>query len=283
MAAGMGVSRLDAVCAPGRTAVITGAASGIGRETALVLAGRGMNVVLADVNETAVQQVAQELIRQHGAERVLAVAVDVGLVGAMASLADRVAGHLGDVSLLMNNAVTRAGGGVFEPLEGWQQAVQVNLWGVIHGVRAFLPRMLDSPAPAMVVNCGSKQGITNPPGNSAYNMTKAALKSYTESLAHALRDRADAAVTAHLLIPGWTTTGEREHEPGAWLPGQVVERMLQGLQRGDFYILCPDNEVTLETDARRIEWAAGDIIHNRPALSRWDPDHAAQFEAFKRG
>jgi hypothetical protein len=131
-----------------------------------------------------------------------------------------------------------------------------------------------------VVNTGSKQGITNPPGNSAYNVTKAAVKAYTEALQHELRNHAGAQVSAHLLIPGWTTTGGREHKPGAWLPDQVIDVLVDALNRGDFYILCPDDEVTPAMDRDRILWAAGDVTENRPPLSRWHGDYDDAFTHF---
>jgi hypothetical protein len=80
-----------------------------------------------------------------------------------------------------------------------------------------------------------------------------------------------------LLIPGFTTTGSREHRPEAWWPEQVVDFMVKGLERGDFYILCPDNEVSTVMDHDRIHWAAQDITENRPALSRWHPNWAEAF------
>jgi hypothetical protein len=154
----------------------------------------------------------------------------------------------------------------------------VNFWGVLNGVDAFLDTMIAQAAPSMIVNVGSKQGITNPPGHPIYNIAKAAVKTYTEGLQHELRgDPASAGrVSAHLLVPGWTTTGTAEHKPGAWLPRQVVELMAAGLRRGDFYIVCPDDEVTPEMDRRRILWSAQDITENRPPLSRWHPDWAAR-------
>ena len=106
---------------------------------------------------------------------------------------------------------------------------------------------------------------------------KTALKTYTEALEHELRSNpsnANRRVTAHLLIPGWTTTDSQEHKPGAWLPEKVVDRMLSGMGRGDFYIVCPDDEVTEDIDRKRILWAAGDITENRPPLSRWHRDYA---------
>jgi short-subunit dehydrogenase len=111
-------------------------------------------------------------------------------------------------------------------------------------------------------------------------VSKAALRTYTEGLQHELRNREGCRITAHLLIPGWTTTGKREHKPGAWLPDQVIDFMLAALDRGDFYIVCPDGETTSEMDQKRILWSAGDLVENRPALSRWHPDYAREFMRF---
>ena len=98
------------------------------------------------------------------------------------------------------------------------------------------------------------------------------MKHYTEALEHELRNEGGARVTAHLLIPGWTTTGKAEHKQGAWLPTQVVQFMIDAVNERSFYVLCPDDEVTAEMDRKRVEWAACDITENRPPLSRWHPD-----------
>ena len=132
---------------------------------------------------------------------------------------------------------------------------------------------------------GSKQGITTPPGNAAYNVSKAALKAYAEALQYELRTTEGCRISAHLLIPGFTFTGItaariKEKPPAAWTPEQVVEFLLEALTRGDFYVLCPDNDVTRVTDEKRMAWAMGDVIENRPALSRWHPDWTAAFEAY---
>jgi NAD(P)-dependent dehydrogenase (short-subunit alcohol dehydrogenase family) len=213
----------------------------------------------------------------RGPKGILKAPTDVVDPEQVKRLRDTVIAKFGKVNLLANNAATRIGRGNEAPLADWRRAVDVNLWGPILGVRAFLPVMLASTEPGVIVNVGSKQGITNPPGHPVYNMTKAALKAYTESLEHELRsspNNVGRRVTAHLLIPGWTTTGTQEHKPGAWLPEQVVDAMLSGIARGDFYIICPDGEVTAEMDKKRILWAAGDMTENRPALSRWHPDYA---------
>lgn len=152
-------------------------------------------------------------------------------------------------------------------------------------VQTFAPAMLAQGTAGAIVNTGSKQGITCPPGDTAYNVSKAGVKVMTEALAHSLRETEGGRITAHLLIPGSTFTGmtrgtRTEKPPGAWTPDQVVDMLVVGMAAGDFYILCPDNEVTRAVDERRIAWAAGDIIHNRPALSRWHPDHKAAFAAF---
>ncbi len=268
---------------PGRAAVVTGSASGIGLAAARRCASLGMKVCLADIAASALREAAREVatLAAGGGDDILALPADVSSIDDMEALRDAVYEKFGDVGLLMNNAVTRGGGGIWGDAREWRETMDVNFWGVVNGVRAFVPRMIEQNAPSIVVNCGSKQGITNPPGNAAYNVTKAALKAYTEALQHELRSSEDCPVGAALLIPGWTTTRGREHQPGAWLPDQVIDFMLAALEKGDFYILCPDGEVTEEMDHQRILWAAGDITENRPPLSRWHPDFVQAFEKFK--
>ena len=106
------------------------------------------------------------------------------------------------------------------------------------------------------------------------------MNAYTQNLARDLRERPGSQVSAHLLIPGWTTTGDAEHRPGAWLPEQVVGHMADALERDAFFILCPDDETPNEIDHKRIVWNALDIVLDRPALSRWHPDHKDAFAAF---
>jgi hypothetical protein len=264
---------------PDNVGVVTGAALGIGRAMCRRFAEAGMSVVVADLPGEELDRTVDALkaISRRGLDGILKAPTDVADPEQVQRLRDTVMARFGKVNLLANNAATRIGRGHEAPLADWRRAVDVNLWGPILGARAFVPTMLASTEPGVVVNVGSKQGITNPPGHPVYNMTKAALKAYTEGLEHELRSNPDNAsrhVTAHLLIPGWTTTGMQEHKPSAWLPEQVVDAMLSGIARGDFYIICPDGEVTAEMDKKRILWAAGDMTENRPPLSRWHPDYA---------
>jgi NAD(P)-dependent dehydrogenase (short-subunit alcohol dehydrogenase family) len=273
----------------GNVAVITGAASGIGLAAARKLAGRGMKVALADLGGPRLDEAARQVAAAspNGSTDVLAFPTDVARRGDATALRDHVIGKFGPVSLLMNNAGVGQNPGLpWENSDAWKSLVDVNLWGVVHGVEAFVPGMLAAAKPGVIINTGSKQGITSPPGNSAYNLSKAALKSFSESLAHALRATCGERISAHLLIPGSTftgMTGVAEKPAGAWTPEQVIEFMLERLAAGDFYVLCPDNEVDRATDERRIRWAADDIVLNRPALSRWHPDYQAAFARYLSG
>ncbi|WP_095086991.1 SDR family NAD(P)-dependent oxidoreductase [Mesorhizobium sophorae] len=272
---------------PDNTAVITGAASGIGLAAAKRLALMGMKIVLADIGSARLDDASRAVSAIAGEDAVLAVAADVSNADEVDRLAERAFGAFGDVSLLMNNAgVGNNPGKPWENRDAWRRLLDINFWGVVHGVEAFAPRMLASAKPGLIVNTGSKQGITTPPGNLAYNVSKAGVKTYTEGLAHALRNEPGAHLAAHLLIPGFTftglTEGATEKPAGAWSGEQVIDFMLESLTRGDFYILCPDNEAARPLDEKRMAWAIGDIIENRPALSRWHPDYKENFAAFMK-
>jgi len=270
--------------AAGKVAVVTGAASGIGRATAVRLAELGMNVCLVDREAPALEAAAAAL---PGAGHA-AFALDVNDRAAVEALAAQVARDHGPVALLMNNAGVGGGGDALSNPDGWTRVMGVNFFGVLHGVQAFALAMADSGEPGLVINTGSKQGITQPPGDTAYNVSKSAVKAMTEGLEHTLRNRPGCQVSAHLLIPGFTYTGMTarrapEQPPAAWTPEQVVERMLQGIAAGEFYILCQDNETTRAQDEKRILWAAQDLIENRPALSRWHPQWQDAFAKFMAG
>ncbi|MEM9116119.1 MAG: SDR family NAD(P)-dependent oxidoreductase [Myxococcota bacterium] len=269
--------------AEAKVAVITGGASGIGLAAAMALSKRGMRICLADLEQTALER-ATKLV---GGDTFGAV-TDVARRESVDALRDMVFERFGQVDLLLNNAGTAGGSPkTFSGPDHWDRIIGVNLWGVVHGLQSFVPRMVKQGTPGAVINTGSKQGLTNPPGNAAYNASKAAVRTITESLAHELRNIEGCKLTAHLLIPGFTYTGMvaramPERPPAAWTPEQVVERLLESLSRGEFYVICPDNEVTTAIDHARMQWNLDDIIHNRPALSRWHPEFQDTFTRFMK-
>lgn len=270
----------------GRVAVITGGAGGIGAAAALEFAKLKMKVAIADVNEAALQKVGQEVAQIVGESNVLVIPTDVSKLDDVVRLRDRVYEAWGEVAVLMNNAGIGLRGTSWEGLENWHKIIDVNLFGIVNVQQTFAPSMIHQENAAAIINTGSKQGITNPPGNAAYNASKAAVKSLTEGLAHELRNSPNANVTAHLLIPGWVWTGltgkkEGDEKPnGAWTAQETVLYMLDKLHEGKFYILCPDNETKKEVDQLRILWGASDVAEGRPALSRWHQDYKALFDEY---
>ena len=194
--------------APGRVAVITGAASGIGFAAAKKFAALGMKVAMADLDPDATRAAAAEVAHLSRAKGdVKGFAVDVSDPAAVVAFKDAVYAAFGEVALLMNNAGVGNGGGVFGDPERWRRLIDVNLFGVVNGVQAFGPSMVAQKTPAAIVNTGSKQGITCPPGDTAYNVSKAGVKVVTEALAYELANTPGCEVSAHLLIPGFTFTG----------------------------------------------------------------------------
>eukprot|EP00567_Pseudictyota_dubia_P013972 CAMPEP_0197464532 /NCGR_PEP_ID=MMETSP1175-20131217/64070_1 /TAXON_ID=1003142 /ORGANISM="Triceratium dubium, Strain CCMP147" /LENGTH=318 /DNA_ID=CAMNT_0043000513 /DNA_START=418 /DNA_END=1374 /DNA_ORIENTATION=+ len=295
----------------GNTAVITGASSGIGKAASVMCAARGMNVWMVDVDKEelpAAREVVLKAAANGDSQKIEAVIADVSNLAAMEGLSDRVFADGGKCHFLFNNAGIMGGGGALTPMDAVQRVVGINTYGPIHGCLAFVPKMKESGEVGLIVNTGSKQGITCPPSNWTYNMSKAALKAYTEGLEHELRtERLESGgkLRAALLVPGWVNTeimakkvrdaakaaGDdynkdkvffHEDKPasGAWMSPQVVDFMLEELDKERFYILCPDNDVNREVDNLRMDWAMHDLIENRPPLSRWHPDYKDKFNEY---
>jgi len=292
------------VFAKDRVAVITGSAGGIGLAMAKRCASLGMKVFLADVVAGDLEKAVAAVTEAAGgdASRVASKICDVGDYDQIEALKQEAYGKFGEVGFLMSNAGIGAGGGPFEKRDKWQKVLQVNLWGVINTTQAFTQAMIDQGTDCLIVNTGSKQGITCPPGNTAYNVSKAGVKVLTEGLQHQLRSTENCKVSAALLIPGWVNTEiqrrakeeelgraagldelffcEEKPAAGAWMPDQIVDYFFAKLSEGNFYIICPDNDVTEEVDKKRMQWSAMDIPSGRPPLSRWHPDHKEAFDAF---
>jgi len=269
-------------------AVITGGASGIGFAAALAFARDGMKVCIADVDQARLAEAATKLSSASSTTHVMTFAVDVSKAESVTELERTVRERFGGTDILMNNAGIQPGSTLFGEPDNWQRIIGVNMWGIINGARIFAPNMIARGKAGLIINTGSKQGITTPPGDPAYNVSKAGVKAFTEALQHELRNTRDCRVTAHLLIPGFvftglTAKGRTEKPAGAWTAEQTVNFMLARLEAGDFYILCPDNDVPRALDEKRMLWAAGDIVENRPPLSRWHPDYADAFAKFVKG
>lgn len=234
----------------GHTAVITGGASGIGLSLAKRCFNYGMKVLVADWDEETLSAAPKNVGGEIGT-----IKVDVSKTDDWARLKSKVdADFKGQVNLLALNAAVGTKSSWDSP-DAFRQVVDVNLFGVINGINTFLPSVkstASSGSPSAVVITGSKQGITNPPGNPAYNASKSAVKTIAEHLSFDLRDEKNLSV--HLLVPGWTFTGLSGNRPGAgkekpdgaWWPDQVVDYLEKKMAEGQFWALCPDDQVTEE-------------------------------------
>ena len=187
-----------------KVAVITGAASGIGRAIAFRCASEGMKVVLADIELPALDEVEQAL-RATGAT-VLAAQTDVSKAGEMEALAHRTLDTFGAVHLLFNNAGVGTGSTVWESsLADWQWVIGVNLWSVIYGVRVFVPIMLAQDTECHIVNTASVAGLLPYHPSAPYQVTKHAVVAITENLCYSLAER-HAKLRVSVLCPGWVNT-----------------------------------------------------------------------------
>lgn len=221
----------------GKVAVITGAASGIGRALAEQCAHEEMKVVLADVEVAALEE-TEDTLRTKGAE-VLAVPTDVADGESVATLAQKTLDHFGAVHLLCNNAGVAVGGPIWQAsLTDWEWVLGVNLWGVIHGIRTFVPMMLAQEEACHIVNTASIAGLVSTPGLGVYNVTKHSVVTLSETLYQEVQ-MAGSHIGVSVLCPGWVKTriGESQrNRPGVDNPtpsrlgsGAMAEAIANGL------------------------------------------------------
>ena len=267
---------------PGKVAVVTGAASGIGRAVATRAAAEGMKVVLADIEENALKEATDEL-GANGAD-VIAAVTDVSDLASVTELRDRALGEFGAVHLVHNNAGVGTGGPIWEvPEEDWRWILGVNLWGVVHGIAAFVPLFMQQ-GEGHVVNTASIAGLTTAPFLGPYNATKQAVVAISETLFKDLQAAGVSGVGVSVLCPGFVQTriAESDRNRPSWAPGrdvegaaemrgliqdligggippeQVAERVLDAVRTNTFYILThPELRGALQT---RFD----DILEGRP-------------------
>ncbi len=214
-----------------KVAVITGAASGIGLALAKRFAREGMKLVLADIEEENLRRVEQEF-RKAGVP-VLAIRTDVSRGQDVERLAEKTLATFGAVHIVCNNAGVAPGGAVWENTTAdWEWVLGVNLWGVIHGVRVFVPIMLRQDTPCHVVNTASVAGLLSPPGMGIYCVSKHAVVTLTECLYHDLVERG-AKIGASVLCPAYVPTGiiDSERNRPALLRNPTRPRSPEDLER----------------------------------------------------
>jgi NAD(P)-dependent dehydrogenase (short-subunit alcohol dehydrogenase family) len=188
----------------GKVAAVTGAASGLGRSMALAFAAEGMDLALADVDEVNLSSVQEEVLAKG--VRTITLKVDVSNAQQVEIFRDQTLTRLGGVHVVCNNAGVSPLGAVWESsVADWQWILGVNLWGVVHGVRAFAPHLIAQDE-GHIVNTASVSGLISPPGSGAYNVTKHAVVALSESLHHDLRER-NSKVGVSVLCPAYVPTG----------------------------------------------------------------------------
>ncbi|HXU90033.1 MAG TPA: SDR family NAD(P)-dependent oxidoreductase, partial [Methylomirabilota bacterium] len=262
----------------GKTAVVTGGASGIGRALCLALGGRGARVVVADVDEAGIAATCQDIAAAGG--RAIGVRTDVSRLGDVQALADRAFAEWGAVHVLCNNAGVVVHGGLETATHlDWEWVIGVNLWGVIHGIEAFVPRMIARGEPGHIVNTASMAGLVASKGLGVYNTSKYAVVGLSETLA---KDLKPYRIGVSVLCPMGVETRIRESERnrpvslrndrtaggepvelvGRYLAADVVADMvLAAIRANELYVITHDEALEpLRRRAERLERA----VRSRP-------------------
>ncbi len=252
----------------GRVAVVTGAASGIGRALARRFAADGAHVVMADVVADSLEAAAGDLAAAGG--DVLAVPTDVTDPGAVDDLARRTLDHFGAVHVVCNNAGTLAQGPVWEiGLDDWHRVMDVNFWGVLHGVHSFVPILLEQGQPAHIVNTASMAGVVTLPGIGPYVASKHAIVSLSEVL-YADLAAVGAPIGVSVLCPGYVPTRlgqpDRQAPVPAAAPGQVsvddvADDVVDAIATDRFYVF------THRGSTRRVEERMRAIVDDGAPVS----------------
>ena len=286
----------------GKTAVLTGAGSGFGLECARIGARLGMNLVLVDVQQDALDRASEEA-RAAGAE-VMSFTTDVAQAGQMQAMSQAVFARFGAPHVVFNNAGVGSGGLIWEnSVKDWEWVLGVNLWGVIHGVRLFTPMMLDAAAkdPAWqghIVNTASMAGLLNPPNMGVYNVSKHAVVSLSETLYQDLRlvsDQVGASVLCPYFVPTGISQSHRNRpselgseqptrsqligqamttkavESGKMTAADVAQKVFYAMATGQFYIFSHPKalgNVQSRMDCILQEANPADPFAERPEIGR---------------
>ncbi|KAK4554730.1 hypothetical protein LTR86_008232 [Recurvomyces mirabilis] len=266
-----------AVFRKGANALITGGAGGVGLATAKLCASHSMNLILVDNNSSKLDE-AKSAVSSAGAGHVETHNLDVSSIQDWQKLKS----HVEEGGKKLDFLHLNAGIGLnsdWTDSSYFQKIFEVNFFGVVNGINTFFPHFQDNKfEQKAIVITGSKQGITNPPGNPAYNASKSAVKTVAEHLSFDLA-KSSPSTSVHLLVPGWTFTGltaargVTEKPAGAWAPEQVADYLHQKMGEGKFYAICPDNDVDWETDRKRMTWTMGDVVYERMPQSRWRDEY----------
>jgi NAD(P)-dependent dehydrogenase (short-subunit alcohol dehydrogenase family) len=240
----------------GRAAVVTGAASGIGLAVTEAFVAAGMRVLMTDLDQ---ERLTSHRERANGGAEVQALVVDVTDPDAVERAADAAVEHFGRLHVAVNNAGIVVQGNSWElPLSEWHRVIDVDLWGVIHGIHAFVPRILASGEPGYVVNTASMAAVTAIPGIGPYTASKHGVLGISDGLRAELA-AIDAPVGVSVVMPGMIKTGLNPF--GSVGPEQVAANVVDAMRRGRPYVFTDDHHIPeVESRLQAIMAARADVV-----------------------